>query len=700
VTDAARHLDAAPEALRGWEWRHLRSRLDDSIAVIPAPHSGIALLPGPHGLRLVILADQSLRLLDEQGRVERTVSFPHENESIWAVAQAPEGLLILDRVSGTIARVRDTTGTVRVNVPMPAGATIYNVWLDPNSRRLALVWQSPGGLCAGVYDFSGREQARLPGFHRAQVWSLVFSPDGTRLASASDDGTARLWDAATGQPMSGPLRHPGNAKVLSAAFRRDGARVVTTSDDGTVCQWDARTGAAVEPPYERHAGEVWTAVYSPDGEWVASAGTDRTIRLWRATGREDALVLHGHTGRVTQLAFTREGSRLGSVSVDGTARIWEADPRASLPVLRGHTRYVYPVAFSPDGQWIASGGWDKTVRLWDATTGEPCATWPHPGIVRCLAYSPDGTWLVTGGDDDGDGDDQLRLWDVATGAHREEIRGSGVRILSVAVSPDGSRIAAVDWGGNLSVREVATGQQVATVQLGGAGQTKGLAFSPDGRWLVSTTPEFNVNVWDARTYQLSRTLTGHTGEVFYVTFSRDGRRLASASLDRTVRVWDFEKGDCQAILRGHTDDVFTAAFHPSGTRLATAGRDRAVWLWDVARGEEVARLQGHTNYVWSLAFSPDGATLASGSGDFTVRLWDTAPLKARYQARREADALRPEAERLVETSWRQQNDPAEVVAALRADRALSEPLRQAALRAVLRRAHPPEAATGDLHDTP
>ena len=111
-------------------------------------------------------------------------------------------------------------------------------------------------------------------------------------------------------------------------------------------------------------------MYSPDGEWVASAGTDRTIRLWRATGREDALVLHGHTGRVTQLAFTREGSRLGSVSVDGTARIWEADPRASLPVLRGHTRYVYPVAFSPDGQWIASGGWDKTVRVWDATTGE------------------------------------------------------------------------------------------------------------------------------------------------------------------------------------------------------------------------------------------------------------------------------------------------------------------------------------------
>jgi hypothetical protein len=110
---------------------------------------------------------------------------------------------------------------------------------------------------------------------------------------------------------------------------------------------------------------------------------------------------------------------------------------------------------------------------------------------------------------------------------------------------------------------------------------------------------------------------------------------------------------------------------------------------------EVARLPGHTSYVWSLAWSPDGSTLASGSGDFTVRLWDTAPLKTRYEARREAAALRPEAERLVERLWGEKKDPAAVVEALRADGTLSEPLRQAALRAVLRQARPPEAAPGN-----
>src|SRR5262249_43547139 len=111
---------------------------------------------------------------------------------------------------------------------------------------------------------------------------------------------------------------------------------------------------------------------------------------------------------------------------------------------------------------------------------------------------------------------------------------------------------------------------------------------------------------------------------------------------------------------------------------------RAVWLWDLARGEEVARLQGHRSFVWSLAFTPDGTTLASASGDTTVSLWDTAPLKTRYQARREVEAARPEAARLVERLFAELREPAPVISRLRTDSSLSPTLRRAALQEVMR----------------
>jgi WD40 repeat protein len=688
ISYAAHQLKAAPGELRDWEWYHLQSRLDDCTLRIAAEPGATLLLFRIEDETQIgqILPQNVLRLHDLNDRLLRSVTFGGEEAPIANLIQAHGSLRLLEFRKDKSPKFWDETAAVRFRPRLR-----YVCDLSPDGTKFAMPGPSgaPGQLGLALYDTSTGRKAVFGAGHVRNIWAIAFSPDGKRVASADDSGLVYVWDSATGLRVSECLGH--SSKVLSLAFRPDGSRLVTTSADSTVRQWDPATGKPVEPPYDRHSGEVIAAAYSPDGNRIVSGGTDRTVRLWAASGREEAAVLHGHTGAVTEVAFTPDGQRLVSLSryrglswaTDNTAGIWEADFHAGLPVLRGHSSFVYPVTFSPDGRWIASGGWDGKVCLWDAATGERCLECPYTGIVRTLTFSPSGRWFVTGVETE----KLLRIWDVDTGRVRRDIKAAGRSTRLLCVSPDENRIAATSFekaetGFLLTVYDVSSGEVLFSTQGGG------LAYSPDGRWLATRSVDGkSVILRDAMTHQESARLIGHDAIINSATFSPDGRYLASCSQDRTTRLWDLRTGECR-ILQGHTDEVLGAAFHPGGTRIATCSKDRTIWLWDLKRGEEVARLQGHTSYVWSLAFSPDGKTLVSGSGDGTVRLWDTAPLAVRYQARRDAEALRPQAEDLVERLFREKKDADAVVSAIRADRALSEPLRHAALRAILGRGTP------------
>src|SRR5262245_1486622 len=537
VADAAGHLDdKMTEALRDWEWQHLHSRLDDSSDMLPAPPgSYVFLLPGPEGLRVGTTAGTGTSLADLDGREVLKLP-PHPYYLAGRIHRVtPRGLWVM-HWSGDEpvqrGRLMDEDGKARLTLEIVKGKTASTCCLlSPDQAQFAHAWADAEGGCIRIYDTaSGKERARCAGRHPQRIGALAFSPDGALLASGADDFTARVWDTATGMQTAELKGH--TSRVLAVAFRPDGARVATASSDGTVRQWDPRTGQEVAPPYERHTGEVLTEAYSPDGRWIASAGTDRTVRVWRAADRQDAAVLHGHTGTVTDVVFAPDGRRLASLShgeaagisvgYDNTVRVWEANAETGLPVLRGHTSYVYPVAYSPDGRLIASGSWDGTVCLWDALTGEACATLRPGSIVRALAFSPDSTWLVSGGEADG----RLQVWDVATARLRGSIKGPGGPVASVAVRPDGARIAAVAFEGTLTVWEVATGREV--FHAGHEKTMRGVAYSPDGRWLASTDGDLKtLCLWDAQTHQLAARFSGHTGSVFALAFSPDGRHQAA-----------------------------------------------------------------------------------------------------------------------------------------------------------------------------
>lgn len=483
-------------------------------------------------------------------------------------------------------------------------------------------------------------------FGRGWLTDADWSPDAQTIAVSSSVGVW-LYDAddLDAEPT---LLPSDSAPVSSVAFLPDGKHVVEGRWDLRVYLWNIHEPSQPTTVFRGHRGFVNDVAVHPFGKMIASASSDKTIRLWDVATGETLFVVEGHENSVEQIEFDMSTGLLASYGRDNTIRLWDiesgelfttyTDPKPNLmkqffnqdtAIISQLEPYHQPpintLTLSPDGRFLAAGTGNiftpqNSVQVWDLETQTLYQSLPElDDNVLALAYQPDTTTIAIG-----DAGGQVYLWDYQTNILQNQWQAHDREVLSM-IFVDKHTLVTGSADAYIRVWDANTGeQQYEFKSPNGAVHNIRLDASTDFDALDNTLTSYSVSE-EEQNLQL---LCSHGDEIGAVAFSLDNKLRAVASFDNSIQLVDVQSGDFIRRIDGHTNRVEQMTFSPDGMLLASGGWDNVVRIWDVQTGEHLLELNGHTRAVTSVVFADDGTQLYSASDDGTIRVWSLAQIRS------------------------------------------------------------------------